>query len=237
MRQANGWEGEARERFIRGGAEALSDLELIRLVLAGSGPLDEARLRCWMSRQGGLRGLSISSLCELAQLDGLGLTRATTLLAAIALVRRADAAGLRVGEPIGCSDEVYRYVRPRFAGVLQERFYVLLLDGQGRLQADVRISEGTLTASLVHPREVFRRAIRETAAAMIFVHNHPSGDPTASPEDRQLTDLLVRAGDLLGIPVLDHIVVGAETYTSFADAGWIGGLVPAERVFSALDRS
>ena len=172
MRQANGWEGEARERFIRGGAEALSDLELIRLVLTGSGPLDEARLRCWMSRQGGLRGLSISSLCELAQLDGLGLTRATTLLAAIALVRRADAAGLRVGEPIGCSDEVYRYVRPRFAGVLQERFYVLLLDGQGRLQADVRISEGTLTASLVHPREVFRRAIRETAAAMILVHNH-----------------------------------------------------------------
>ena len=172
MRPTNGGQDEARERFLRAGAEALSDIELIRLVLAGSGPLREAHLRRWMSVQGGLRGLSISSLCELAQLEGLGLARATTLLAAIALVRRADAAGLRVGDPIGSSDEVYCYVRPRFAGVLQERFYVLLLDGQGRLQADVRISEGTLTASLVHPREVFRRAIRETAAAMILVHNH-----------------------------------------------------------------
>ena len=233
MRQANGREDEARERFLRGGAEALSDLELIRLVLAGAGPLREADLRRWMSAQGGLRGLSLSSLCELAQLDGLGLARAITLLAAIALVRRADAAGLHVGDPIGSSDEVYRHVRARFGGVLQERFYVLLLDGQGRLQADVRISEGTLTASLVHPREVFRRAIRETAAAMILVHNHPSGDPRPSAEDRQLTDRLVRAGQLVGIPVLDHIVVGAVTYTSFADAGWIAGLDPAERVLSA----
>jgi len=101
-------------------------------------------------------------------------------------------------------------------------FYALLLDSKNRLITKVRISEGSLGASLVHPREAFRPAIREAAAAVLFLHNHPSGDPSPSSEDRKITARLHKAGELLGIPVLDHVVVGREAYFSFADSGAIG---------------
>ena len=96
-----------------------------------------------------------------------------------------------------------------------------MLDGKGRLMREVRISEGTLTASLVHPREVFRCAIREAAAALILVHNHPSGDPEPSPEDTTLTGRLRAAGELLGIRILDHVVVGQRSWASFAERGML----------------
>ena len=102
----------------------------------------------------------------------------------------------------------------------REIFWALLLDTRNRLITALRISAGSLAASLVHPREAFRPAIREAAAAVLFAHNHPSGDPTPSREDRRITARLREAGVLLGIPVLDHIVIGAESYFSFADAGW-----------------
>ena len=108
---------------------------------------------------------------------------------------------------------------PQLAGKKREQFQVLLLDRKNRVTRDVMISQGSLTASIVHPREVFNPAIRDSAAAVIFVHNHPSGDPQPSPEDHTLTERLAEAGQLLGIPVLDHIIVGRDTYMSFADEG------------------
>ena len=105
------------------------------------------------------------------------------------------------------------------AGKKREQFQVLLLDRKNRVTRDVMISQGSLTASVVHPREVFNPAIRDSAAAVIFVHNHPSGDPQPSPEDQRLTTRLVNAGEMLGIPVLDHIIVGRDSYMSFADEG------------------
>ncbi|MEO1960586.1 MAG: JAB domain-containing protein, partial [Paracoccus sp. (in: a-proteobacteria)] len=101
----------------------------------------------------------------------------------------------------------------------QERFYVLLLDGKGRLRGEVRVSEGSLTASLVHPRGVFRRALRESAASLILVHNHPRGDPTPSAEDEALTRRLRAAGDLLGVKVVDHVVIGRRRWLSFLETG------------------
>jgi DNA repair protein RadC len=108
---------------------------------------------------------------------------------------------------------------PMLAGLKREQFQALLLDRKNRVTRDVMISQGSLTASVVHPREVFNPAIRDSAAAVICVHNHPSGDPQPSQEDRQLTTRLVEAGHLLGIPVLDHIIVGCDRYMSFADEG------------------
>jgi DNA repair protein RadC len=205
----------------RGGIEALSDGDLIALVLGrgrrGTGSIGSARrVRARYPRAA---DLASASLAELAATPGLGVRGAVSIYAAIALGRRADHRDLDPGEPITASGDVFRHFHARLAGLRQERFYVVLLDGKGRLMREVRVSEGTLTASLVHPREVFRCVIREAAASVILVHNHPSGDPEPSPEDVALTARLRAAGDLLGIRVLDHVVIGHGRWCSFAERG------------------
>jgi DNA repair protein RadC len=214
-------EDRPRERLFRHGVEALSDLDLLALVLR-SGNRGESALA--IARRLRLRypsavALADASPRELAAVAGIGLARAASSCAAIALGRRADGTSLVEGRPIAGSEQVFRHFSPRLAGLKQERFYVVLLDGKGRVMRDLLVSEGSLTASIVHPREVFRRAIREAAAAVILVHNHPSGDPTPSPEDEALTARLRAAGDLLGIRVLDHVVIGSGCYVSFVDSG------------------
>ena len=147
------------------------------------------------------------------------LAKACEIKAAFEIGRRWFA---RQGGPllqIRSSRDVATHYMPRLAGKKREQFQVLLLDRKNRVTRDVMISQGSLTASIVHPREVFNPAIRDSAAAVIFVHNHPSGDPQPSPEDHTLTERLAEAGQLLGIPVLDHIIVGRDTYMSFADEG------------------
>jgi DNA repair protein RadC len=110
----------------------------------------------------------------------------------------------------------------------QEVFFVLLLDSRHRLLRSVEVSRGSLSQSLVHPREVFAPALRESAAAILVVHNHPSGDPVPSREDHEVTRRLAEAGELLGVPLIDHIVVAAGGYTSFADRGWLPHQAPSE---------
>jgi DNA repair protein RadC len=114
---------------------------------------------------------------------------------------------------------VFAHFRPRLGSLRQEIFWALLLDAKHRKLREVRIAEGSLTAALVHPREVFAPAVRESAAALVLVHNHPSGDPSPSPEDRQITRRLREAGELVGVRVLDHVIVGADAHYSFVDAG------------------
>jgi len=214
-------EDRPRERLFRYGVEALSDLDLLALVLR-SGNRGESALA--IARRLRLHYPSVVELAdatpqELASVAGIGLARAASICAAIALGRRADGGALVEGRPIAGSEQVFRHFSSRLSGLKQERSYVVLLDGKGRVMRDLRVSEGSLTASIVHPREVFRRAIREAAAAVVLVHNHPSGDPTPSPEDEALTERLRAAGDLLGIRVLDHVVVGSGCYVSFVDSG------------------
>jgi len=214
-------EDRPRERLFRYGVEALSDLDLLALLLR-SGNRGESALA--IARRLRLHYPSVVELAdatpqELASVAGIGLARAASICAAIALGRRADGGALVEGRPIAGSEQVFRHFSSRLSGLKQERFYVVLLDGKGRVMRDLRVSEGSLTASIVHPREVFRRAIREAAAAVVLVHNHPSGDPTPSPEDEALTERLRAAGDLLGIRVLDHVVVGSGCYVSFVDSG------------------
>jgi DNA repair protein RadC len=130
---------------------------------------------------------------------------------------------MSTGTRISSSADLFKHFHPALRDVKHELFKVVLLDAKNIVIKETTVSEGSLTLSIVHPREVFAFAVRESAAAVIFLHNHPSGDPTPSPEDRRLTDRLATAGKLLGIRVLDHVIIGDSRYVSFADEGWMTG--------------
>ncbi len=218
-------EGEApRERLRALGPGALSDAELLALVLrtggAGRGGLDLSRLL--LARAGGLLALARAAPAEL-RAPGVGPAKAASLEAAFELGRRIASRRLAPGDPITGPADVHRHLHPRLRGAPQEEFLALLLDGRHRLLREIPISRGTLTASLVHPREVFRPALREGAAALVLAHNHPSGDPTPSAEDREVTDRLVRAGELLGVRVVDHVVVAERGFASLRELGALPG--------------
>lgn len=212
-----------RERLLAAGAEALSSAELLALVI-GTGRPGRSALAvaaALLRRFGAVRGLAARSPRELTVEPGIGPARAAALVAALELGRRAAETRLFPGARLGDSRDVFRHAHLRLRDLRRERFVALLLDSKHRLLGEVVVSEGTLTASLVHPREAFAPAIRESAAALVFVHNHPSGDPTPSAEDIELTRRLVAVGELVGIRVLDHVVIGDGRYHSFADAGRI----------------
>jgi DNA repair protein RadC len=210
-----------RERLDVHGSEALSDAELLALLLrTGGGGVDvlavAARL---LALRGGLQGLAGSSARELAQVPGVGPAKAATILAALELGRRLAGRRLRPGTALRGPEDVYRHYHPNLRHAHQERFFAVLLDGRHRVLGHEVVSQGTLTASLVHPREVFRPALRACAAALILVHNHPSGDPTPSAEDRDVTSRLARAGEILGVRVIDHVVVAERGYCSLREEG------------------
>jgi len=210
-----------RERLTALGVEALSEAELIALLLrTGGGRRDALALAArLLQRHGGLSGLATAALPELAAEDGMGPAKSATLVAALELGRRFAVRRLRSGDPVRGPADVFRHFHPRLRDARHERFLLLLLDGRHRMLREAVVSQGTLTASLVHPREVFRPALREAAAAIVLVHNHPSGDPAPSREDQEITERLAAAGDLLGIPVLDHVVVAERGYVSLREAG------------------
>ncbi|UCE86523.1 MAG: DNA repair protein RadC [Deltaproteobacteria bacterium] len=218
-----------RERLRALGSAALSDRELLALVLRtgvrGDSALDlSARL---LEHCGGLRGLARVPARQLLAQPGVGLAKSASVLAALEIGRRLASRRLREGDPLTSPADVHRHFHAHLRDVPQERFLVVLLDGRHRVLREVTVSQGTLTASLVHPREVFRPALGEAAAAVVLVHNHPSGDPTPSREDIEVTARLARAGDILGIPVLDHVVVAERGYASLREAGHLPTRAPA----------
>lgn len=168
---------------------------------------------------GGLSGLARASAVELARHPGVGAVGADRLMAAIELGRRLSSRAPVVGMSFRSPDDVDRYLRPLVRDLDVERFHVFCLDARHRIRRAELVSIGTLTASLVHPREVFRVAVREAAAAILLAHNHPSGDPTPSTEDAAVTKRLSEAGRLIGIRVLDHVIVAASGFYSFREAG------------------
>lgn len=210
-----------RERLASLGPAALSDAELVALLLrTGSGAQSAVELgAATLEAVHGLRGLASAAVGELEALPGFGLAKAATLVAAIELGRRGAARRLARGEVLRSPGDVHRHFASRLRDEACERFLVLLLDGRHRVLGEVTVSQGTLTASLVHPREVFGPAIRRSAAAIVLVHNHPSGDPTPSAEDRSVTLRLRQAGELLGIRVVDHVIIAERGYYSFDEAG------------------
>jgi len=136
------------------------------------------------------------------------------------LARRLGEEEFAPGSPFRSSYDVYAHFRERLAGERHEEFYAVLLDNKNRKLKEVLISQGSLTSSIVHPREAYLPVIRESAAGVIFVHNHPSGDPTPSREDLEITRRLREVGQLVGVRVLDHIVIGKGRYVSFVDDGY-----------------
>ena len=216
-------EERPRERLFRYGPDTLTDGQLLAILL-GTGYTGGTAFDlgiALLNRNGGLRGLDRQGINELCALPGVGLAKAALIKAALELGKRALAAPLSSGQRMTSSQDVFRHYRPLMRGLQREVFKVVLLDGKNAVIKDVTISQGSLTLSVVHPREAFVPAIRESAAAVIFVHNHPSGDPEASPEDRALTERLASVGDIVGIRVLDHVIIGDRHYISFADEGWL----------------
>jgi DNA repair protein RadC len=151
----------------------------------------------------------------------MGPAKSAALIAAAELARRTNAQPLQLGDRFSSPCDVYDHFCGRLRDAAQESFITVLLDGRHRVIGEVMVSRGTLTASLVHPREVFRSAIREAAAAIVLVHNHPSGDPSPSAEDVAVTQRLVEAGEIVGVRVVDHVIVAAGGYHSFSEAGQI----------------
>jgi DNA repair protein RadC len=210
-----------RERLGALGAESLSDAELVALLLrTGGGGRDVLSLAASVLREsGGLGSMATLEVAELSRMPGIGPAKSAALVAALEIGRRVASRRLRAGDPVRGPADVFRHFHARVRQARHERFFVLLLDGRHRLLREVVISQGTLTASLVHPREVFRPALREAAAALVLVHNHPSGDPTPSTEDREITMRLFEAGTLIGVPVLDHVVVAERGWSSLCELG------------------
>lgn len=170
---------------------------------------------------GGMATLLAMETPDLARELHLGPAGAQRFAAAVELGRRAAVAEVELPKSLCGGGDVAAWLRPRVAGEHTECFYAIYLTAKGGVVNHRRISEGTLTASLVHPREVFAPAIMHRAAAVIVAHNHPSGDPYPSAEDRATTARLKRAGSLLGVKLLDHVVVAGGRYTSFLEQGWL----------------
>jgi DNA repair protein RadC len=217
-------EERPREKLLGRGPDSLGPAELLAiLVRTGSGRRGESALdvtrSLWADYHERWEEVAQATATELAARPGLGPAKAAALAAAFEIARRIGQRPLEREAAFHESRQVFDHFASRFSGLKKEVFYCLLLDTRNRYVREERISEGCLTSSLVHPREAFRAAVREAASAVIFAHNHPSGDPTPSREDGDLTRRLWEAGKILGIRVLDHVIVGSSHHYSFADEG------------------
>ena len=196
-----------------------SDEQVLAALLGPINPDSLERARHLLDRLGGYPNLTRASTRDLVVAEGIGPATATRIQAAVEAGRRALTAPLERGTPITSARQVHQVFAPRFADAEQEEFVVVLLDRKQRVLRVVEVSRGTLDSSIVHPREVFREAIREAAASVIAAHNHPSGDTEPSVEDRYLTRRLAAAAEVLGLQLLDHVIVCRGGYHSFQEHG------------------
>ena len=211
-----------RERLWSLGPAALTSVELLAILLGtGTGGRTALDLAVDLLEvgAGSLRRVAMRPRAELLQIEGIGPGKGARLLAAFEVGARLAGedrpAAPRIREP----EDVARLFQPRLRDLQVEEFHLLALDSQSQVLRQVLVTRGLLNSSLVHPREVFRAAIAEAAAGIIVVHNHPSGDPTPSTEDRTITRQLAEAGRLLDLPLYDHVVIAGDRFVSFAAAG------------------
>jgi DNA repair protein RadC len=212
-----------REKLDRLGARALGDNELLA-VLLGGGPADTGSLGladAVLAAAGGLHGLLRSSREELLRIRGLGLARATQVLAALELGRRGIARRSPDRVCLGAPRDAARFLMPEYSARPVEQVGLVLLDTRHRVLRTAVVAVGSVDSASVQPRDVFRQAMLASATALVLFHNHPSGDPRPSAEDVDLTRRMVAAGDLVGISLLDHIVLGDGRYCSMREAGYL----------------
>lgn len=212
-----------REKLTRHGTSVLGDAELLALVIgSGTRQLDAIRLAAVViERAGGLQGLTRSTLPDLRQVTGVGAVRAAQILAAVELGRRTLVRTRSERVRMHTPGEIATHLLPLYGAGPVEQFGVALLDTRHRLMRIRVLSVGSLDSTVVHPREVFREAAFGAAAHVVLFHNHPSGDPTPSPDDISLTSRMLRAGAIMGIDVLDHLILADQRYYSFWEAGFI----------------
>jgi DNA repair protein RadC len=212
-----------RERFIQNGPQSVSNQELLAILL-GTGTKEESvlqlanRLLVYFE---GLRMLKDTSLEELMAVKGIGKAKAVQLLASVELGRRIHNLTFEDRYVIRSPEDGAKYVMEELRFLSQEHFVCLYLNTKNQVMHKQTVFIGSLNASIVHPREVFKEALRRSAASLICVHNHPSGDPTPSREDIEVTRRLVECGQMLGIEVLDHLIIGEKKYVSLKEKGYL----------------
>lgn len=209
-----------REKMAANGAAVLTDAELIAILLrTGTAEKSAIDIASEMTADGGLykRLAGITRLNELTNIKGLGQAKAATVLAALEIGRRIASAKPLEKIHLSCPQDVADFLMPRLRYAAKEQFVVILLNNKNKVIGTEVVSEGSLSSSIVHPREVFAPAILHHAAAIMVAHNHPSGDPKPSIEDEEVTRLLLRSGKVLGIPMIDHVIIGDGNYYSFLE--------------------
>jgi DNA repair protein RadC len=213
-----------RERLLRLGAKALSDAELLAVIIR-TGTRHESALALaqrLLKGDGGKEGLGFlvdASIEELSSIKGIGIAKAVQIKAALELGRRISASSRQNAHIINCPSDVKDLLMEEMRFLKKEHFKAILLNIKNHVVAVEDISVGSLNTSIVHPREVFKPAIRRSSASIILVHNHPSGDSTPSKEDLEVTKRLVKSGEILGIQVLDHVIIGDGCFTSLKEIG------------------
>jgi DNA repair protein RadC len=207
-----------RERLQKFGVEALSSQELLSLILGRGVPGESVSVTSQrlLSTFGNIKAISEASIEELAKVKGIGLAKAAQIKAAFELAKRKDEV-IQTKINIESPQDTVNLVKSKLIDKKKEHFLVLSLDSRNNLIKVSEVSVGSLNASIVHPREVFREAIQSSAASVIMVHNHPSNDPTPSEDDLEITKRLVEAGKILGIEVIDHIIVTKDRFISFKE--------------------
>lgn len=212
-------EEKPREKLLKHGVSALSNQELLAILIrtgrANYSALDIAKdILCHDTR--GLVALGDMTIEEMVSIKGIGPSKACQLLAGIEIGKRVVETQLSK-DKITCPNDVYEHLKTRVVHLKKEKFFTILLDTKNQIIAVEDVSTGSLNASIVHPREVFHHAIKKNAKSMILAHNHPSGHPEPSKEDHGITERLIEVGKIVGIEVLDHIVLGRDTYYSFKE--------------------
>ena len=213
-----------REKMLKQGVGSLSNAELLALIIR-TGDTATRKSAIDLGREiiahfgDNLRELGSADLAEICTIKGMGPAKATGIKAAFTLASRFQSRKLEHLDRFTSPRQVFDYFHHEFRDSRKEYFLTLLLDGKNRIIRRVQVSQGSLNQSIVHPREVFIPAVKESAAAIILVHNHPTGDPAPSSEDIAITRRLREAGDIMGIKVLDHIIIGDGEYVSFVERG------------------
>lgn len=214
-------EERPRERMRQFGAHALSNAELLAILLR-TGTVSESAVRLaqrLLQESGGLRNLVDMSFEQLTSIKGIGMAKALQIQAGIELGRRLARARLGEAITIRSPQDVSELLMEELRYLQKEHFVCLFLNTKNQVLGQETLSMGSLNASIVHPREVFRSAIKRSSAAIICVHNHPSGDPTPSPEDVDITLRLKEAGAIIGIEILDHVIIGDQKFVSLKEHG------------------
>ena len=212
-----------RERLTHSGASALSATELLAIQLR-IGTRERSAIglaELLLSEFGGLRGVANASVEQLSRVKGIGPVKAVEIMAAVELGKRLSALSNEERPCIRSPQDVANLLMPEMRDLKKEHLKSLLMDSKNRVMKIITVSVGILDSSLVHPREVFKDAILASSASLIIAHNHPSGDPTPSPEDKRITQRLYEAGQLIGIDLLDHIVIGDNRWISLKERGVI----------------